>query len=528
MMKETKLLAKLELYNLYGINTFRFTKDPNAKRRYLLLLFAWCILLVMAISYVVGQTYGLIWLGMSDVVPAYLVMLASILVVIFDIFKAGNMIFAKKGYDVITSMPLRTQSIVMGRFLAMYVEDLLVTFLIVVPGMVVYGVMERPVVGFYLVMLVAGIFVPMLPLVFATLFGTLLLAVSARSRNKTLVQTLLMILFVVGSLLASINIGQFVEGASQDMIAAVATNISDLIAQMYPPAMWVNEAAVQGKMGGLFIFLGVCIVAGMVMIGIVTRFFHSISRRLALTTATHDYELGELKSSSVLFTLFRREFKRYMASSIYVMNTIIGAIMGLIMTIAICVVGVDKVLLVLELPIDICGMIPYVVAGVFSMMTTTSVAISMEGKQVWIMKTLPISTKIVLDSKILLNLCLLVPFYLVAEVLLFVAMKPSGLDILWLLCIPTMLILFAVVFGITVNLHLYSFDWDKEEYVVKQSASALIGGFAGMILALVLGGIIIVIPLVLRDVVQGAIFAMLVGVTMLLYQKNNKIELQKL
>ncbi len=528
MINEIMLLAGLELCNLYGINVFRHTKDRKAKSRYLLLMTAWVVLILMTIFYVGGLVYGLAWLGMAEIVPAYLVLISSLLVFVFDILKAGNMIFSKKGYDMLCALPVRTSAIVSGRFLAMYAEDLLLTFLVVLPGSIVYGFLLRPGISFYLIVLSGAFFIPMLPLVLATLIGTIILAISSRMKHKTLVQTLLMVGFVLVTTVGSLFIGQFAEGASKDVFADLAQNLSNMMSDLYPPAVWFGEAAIQGNIGGWICFIVFSVMAAVLMVVFVTVNFHGISRRLSVTTATHDYQMRELKSSGILIALYKREMKRYFSSSIYVMNTIIGAIMGLIMSIAICAAGVDKVQVLMEIQMDISVMIPYIVAGVFGMMTTTSVSISMEGKQAWIVKTLPVPTKMVLDSKILLNVSLLAPFYFVSEIMLFIAMKPKGLDILWLFCVPTALVLWAVVFGLTVNLHFYSFDWDKEGYVVKQSASAVIGGFAGMLLSLLCGGAVLAVPEMYRDIVQGIIFVVLLAVTIILYKMNNRIELQEL
>ena len=55
----------------------------------------------------------------------------------------------------------------------------------------------------------------------------------------------------------------------------------------------------------------------------------------------------------------------------------------------------------LPMPMNIKAAIPFAMGAVFSMMTTTSVSISMEGKTAWILQSLPLSRKQILDGKIL-------------------------------------------------------------------------------------------------------------------------------
>ncbi len=64
---------------------------------------------------------------------------------------------------------------------------------------------------------------------------------------------------------------------------------------------------------------------------------------------------------------------------------------------------------------------------------------------------------------------------LMAEVLLIVALQPTWSEVLWIIFIPMLYCLFATVAGISINLRLHSFDWSKEEVVVKQSAASGLG-----------------------------------------------------
>ncbi len=66
-----------------------------------------------------------------------------------------------------------------------------------------------------------------------------------------------------------------------------------------------------------------------------------------------------------------------------------------------------------------------------SHLTTSCTSISMEGKQFWVIKSLPIPTKALLDSKITLNLGLMLPFYLISLAAIAIAVKPGLLELLW-------------------------------------------------------------------------------------------------
>ena len=86
MPKQLKTLIKLELCNLYGWNVFRFTRDKKEKRKKQALMLTWAVVILLMLFYVGGLSYGLIFLGMGRIVPAYLIFICSIVIFFFGIF----------------------------------------------------------------------------------------------------------------------------------------------------------------------------------------------------------------------------------------------------------------------------------------------------------------------------------------------------------------------------------------------------------------------------------------------------------
>ena len=90
MLRQIKLLSALELKNVFGINQILHTKDKTKKRNAVLVGIVWCALIAMVFFYVGSLTWGLVTLGLSEIVGAYLTMNASFVILAFGIFKAGG------------------------------------------------------------------------------------------------------------------------------------------------------------------------------------------------------------------------------------------------------------------------------------------------------------------------------------------------------------------------------------------------------------------------------------------------------
>lgn len=528
MIKQIKYLTKLQLQNLYGLNVFRYTKDKKRKRKAIGLGFAWTLIIVMIAGYIGAAAFGYAYLGMADIVPAYLIMLASLIILAFAIFKAGSVIFQKSAYEILCSLPVCQTAIVVSRFIRMYVENFLLTLLVMVPGIVVYGVMVKPPVSFYLIGIVVTAFVPLIPITIATFLGALVTAVASRMKHKSLVSAALSIVIVVGVMAGTGQMTTVEDNFSIEMLQNLSEVMTQAIASVYPPAIWLGNAMVKGD---ILICLA-CVFGGLaafaVTIVLISANFHEICRSLYSTNAKHNYKMEQLKKSSVLGTLYKREAKRYFASSIYIQNTIVGPVLAVVFAGTVLGVGLDTVQQAMEIPFDVAGVVPFLLAGIFSMMTTTCTSISLEGKEWWIVKSLPVKTKDLLDSKLLFGLSLSLPFYVVSEILLVIALRPGFIELVWLVLLPLVLILFSNVFGLTINLKMPVFDWESEVTIVKQSASAAIGGLGGFVIILICVVPVLFVPAEYSNWLKGMLCILFAGVTWVLYKKNNKVNLQEL
>ncbi len=528
-MRELKTFVRLELSSLFGINKAIHTRDTKAKKRYIGLLAAWMLVIAMVAVYVALLSSGLSLLGLGSAVPAYLVLISSLLIILFSLFKAGGIIFSTKSYDIISSMPARTRYVVLSRFIGMYIEDLCFTLAVMLPGVLTLGLCEGYSLMFYLVSLVSSLLVPIIPLVLSTLLGTLVYAVTSRMKHKNMIQTVLMVALVIVVLLFSFSMQNVDEDSfNPEELGELAGKMTELIRSFYIPAVWLGEAMLGSNYLGLLWFTLLSLAALAMCVSLAITYYHSIVRALRVSVARHDYKLTALGAKGTLSALLLREAKRYFSSSAYVTNTIIGPIMGLIMSVAALVAGKEKIISSIPMPIPVINLLPIVLPAVICMMTTTSVSISMEGEGIDTIRTLPISAKMLFDSKIIFNLLLISPFYLVSELLLIITFKPSPLELLWLILVPALFIIFSLVAGISLNIRFHSFDWEREEQVVKQSASAFFGGFAGPLSCLVFLIVSLIAPPAFNTLVKALMSVIIAALSVALYILNNRTRLEEL
>lgn len=530
MNKQVVRLCRLQLSNLFGLNEFRYTKDQSKKKRYVGLGLLWIVLGTMLAVYVSAYAVGLCMLGMAELVPVYLYAAACLMTLFLTFFKAGSVLFSMKGYEMLISLPVPPYAIVIGRFISMYLTNLMAGALLVIPGIVIYGYFERPEVLFYPVCLVGILFLPLLPLTIASILGAGITAISARSRHKSLLEAGLMLLVVVGVMVGSMLLSGRAEEIDTQALKDLTQVAAQQIGRIWPPAIWFRNA-VLGDGKSLVLLLAVPALVFFSFLVVIHRYFQRICTALNGIKVKNNYQWKQLAAGSRKKALWRKELKRYFASGIYVSNTLVGYVLAILACASLLIVGVDKIEEMIGLP-DINNIVkdcmPFAIAFFMCMTSISSCSISMEGNQFWMLKTLPLKSREVYDSKILASLTVAAPFYLLTVFLAILAVHGTVLESVFIAVIPACYLVFTAVAGITFNLAFPLLKWESEVRVVKQSASMMCSMLTGMISTAVPLGITIATGGHSGNLIKLGTVVVLVILTAVLYRKNEKVELLKL
>ncbi|MCM1189872.1 MAG: hypothetical protein NC541_11325 [bacterium] len=528
MLKQIRIMCRLELSNLFGWNVLRFSGDGKQKRRAAFTTGSWVLVALLIAFYMGIMSYSLILMNCGSAVPVYLTVVCGLLLFVSGLLKAGGLLFRREGYEILCSLPLTKAAVVTGRLCRMYVENLALTLAVMLPGLAVYARYLRPGAGFYLAALAAVWAVPLLPMAGAALLGGVIAGIASGMRRRGLVTAGLSVLFVIGVLYGTARLSALEGNPDPELLQRMAETVTEVIGRIYPPAVWLGRALTkESPLWGLCWAAGSLAAFGGAAAGICV-FFDGICRRLSRDSAKHDYRMGRQKANPLLTALWKREFRRYFSSGVYVTNTIIGPVLACVFSGVLLAGGKEALEGVLPGELGTGLLAPFALAAVLSMMMPACVSVSMEGKSWWILKSLPLSAKNILDGKLLMNLILVFPFWLVSEILLGLAFRPGPGELLWFLLIPAALTVFNCVFGLTVNLRFPVTEWDNEVAVVKQSISALIGGLGGLIPAFV--GMVgaVLIPEEYSAVFPGAFCGAILLGAALLYRRNCKVDFGEL
>ena len=526
MWKQIGLLTGIQLRNLWGWNQIKYGKDKKKKNRLVLLAVTYAFLGVMLAFYTGLLGYGCVAMGMADIIPAYMLAVVSLLILFFSVYKAGSILFDTRTYEMMIALPVKPVSIVVSRFLTMYVENLVMGMVVLLPAAGVYAYYIRPDALFYITIALGAFLMPLLPMTIATAVGALVTAVSSRMKHKNMVSILLLMGLTIGILLLSMGTSYGQITVSEELLQNMAALMAQQVYGMYPPARLFTSGVVEGNIPAFLAFAGISLGTFLILAALIQWKFVAICTALNARVAKKNYKMQELAQNSPLKALYLRELKRYFSSVIYVCNTLIGYLLMVIAAAAFFVVGVEKMEQAMGMPGSLIRILPIVLAFMCSLSSTTTSSISMEGRQWWLVRSLPVSTGQVFGSKMLVNLTMAFPCYMISVILLLLSLGGLSADSLWVVVVPLVYILFGTVAGITINCKMPIFEWEAESAVVKQSGAMFTAMAVDFVIVLVPMAVLFALPSVSVHLVMGGTSAVLLGVTAVLYRKNSKIDLK--
>lgn len=473
-MKKVLRLVSVQLWIVIGEMLAIGTKQKK-KAKVLYAGVAFFTLLMSAISFfysfMIG--FGLRMFDSIHILPALMMSVTSIIVLLPTTFKIKGTIFGFRDYDMVMSLPVSTGGIVASRLIILYLIDFLFVIIIMVPMTIAYGILARPEVTFYVFNIILILLLPLVPIVVASFLGTAIAYVASKFRHSNLLN----IVFSLGLVIAIICLS-FTMSSSGQELANMSKALTDKLNSLYPLAGMYTKAVTDYDFTAFLSFVVISIGAFLLYTILVGKVFKKMNALMMTGSYRSNYKMGELQQSSPLKALYIKEIKRFFSSTNYVLNTGIGVVLLTIGAVALLFVDLDKVLGDPQASSMLKNSGPLFITFCVMMTCTTMASISLEGKSLWIIKSLPLSPRIIFKSKLAVNLTIAAPAIL-DTILIGIALKAGYLQTALMLLITIVCALFIALYGLLMNLLLPNFNWTSDVVVVKQSAASLISVFSG-------------------------------------------------
>lgn len=532
-MKHVWLLIKIRLSALfYSMFVKQNRKTGAASRRSTLstILMAFLFVFVLASFLMLGLSISVLMAEMFLTSPdtswmffTTLFVLGFLLMLFTGMFAAKSQLFDAKDNMLLLAMPIRPHHILISRMLNLYLSDLFFEMLILGPAVVVYSFYAKWHWAGAIMLLFGLLFVPLLALTFSCLLGWLLAWVSSRCRNKNLPQTIVAMVFMMGYFYICFSSDTMLDALMQN-----ATQIGESLKGVGYPFYQLGLAVAYGRFLPFLIFSLIAILPTVLCIFIISRNFITIvtknkSAKKAVFTKEH---LKSEKASSPLMAFTKKEIKRFFSSFIYMMNAGIGMVMLAVIGVLMVVKSGDLLLLwemiQTEAPFlssDLPSLAAMAVAMfILSTNLISAPSVSLEGKQLWIPLSMPVRGNIPLHAKSLAHIAISALPTLLFSILTILSFSPSFFMALLVLILPQLFNAYMALTGTLLNLRFPKLDWLDETAPIKQSMSVGLMMGIGVLSAMILGGGLIALGIILpAGVAASLVCLVLIGITVGLY-----------
>ena len=469
-----------------GMNIFRVnTKKKNGISKMLLPIFLAFVLMGMMFFYSKEVFDVLEPVDLGYVVLTIFLILTAFLTLIEGIYKSGNLLFNCKDDNLLLSLPIKKGVVLFIRIFKFYVFELMYNSIFLLPSIVVYALNTNVSFTFYLVSIIGLLLFPIIPILLSCIIGSIIMVLSSRFKKRTYVQTILTILFLLGVMYFSYNMNGFINN-----LADTATSINEIITRIYYPAGAYIELVTNFSALKLLEFIGIHVVLSIVTIFLISKVYLNINTQVKSIKVKKQRGNSEykIKARKPIFALMKKEFSRFINSTVFVANAGFGLILFILGCIAITIKYDDLVQAIASsgasldiikqfIPIALFGFICF-----SSFMTSiTSSMISLEGKSINVLKSLPIKPYTIVKAKVLTAVLIMVPCLLIGDLILIIKFGFDIVSTILVLLVTILAPLLAETIGIIVNLKYPKMDGNNDTETVKQSMSPAICVFLGLV-----------------------------------------------
>ena len=498
MKNKGRLLLKTLLLSTSQRNIFRYTGDKKKKNRIIGSIVGAVLLYAMLMAYCIAVCIGYGQFGIIDAAPVMCALVISVLAFVFTVFKTNGYLFNFKEYDMLMSLPFETKTVAACKFMYMYIKSLPWYLSIAIAMMVGYGYFARPSVVVYPIWIILSVLLPVIPMVAAAFVGFLIARVSSGFRKTNIVQTVLTFIFIIFSFfLRYIIEGMFKNGKVQATLET-AVEVTGNASGIYLPARWFSDAVTKRSAVAFLLLIGVSALLFAVVFSIVGRSYRNINSALKSHAAAKKYRMTAQKKRNVIQAIVYKEFKRMTGSTAYMTNCGVGMILAALLGVITLVLGFNRIISIVTqgAPVDaviIQPAIPFIVHFFIGMTSTTACSPSLEGKNYWIVRSLPIEKKTLYQGKMLFNMFLTVPFMVFSTLCLCISAKVPVLNAVLYLVLGFALCSFSTAWGCVCGVKHMRLDWENEIEVIKQGAAMLIYMLPNMFVVMALAVLVIIL-----------------------------------
>ena len=414
-----------------------------------------------------------------------MIILAVVLGAIGSVLMTYSGLYMAKDNDLLLSLPIPVRTIMASRLINVYLMGTAYAALVMLPALIVYwaGVSASASVVFCGVMLL--LIITLIVLMLSCLLGWAVARISLRLKHKSFAGVALSLGF-----LALYYTFYFRAG---EMLSELTLNAA-VYGERIKGSAYVLYLL--GRIGeGDIVSLGAAAAATGVCAFILWRVMASSFISIATSTGAASnvrYVEKAVKQRSPFEALLAKELGRFASSSAYMLNCGLGIVLIPLAGIMMLIKGSEIFRVLDAVFASAPGVCPVAVCSVLCMLSSMNnmalPSVSLEGKSLWIPRSLPVAPRTVIMAKLVPQLLLTGIPMLFSSVCAAAALRCGFASGAVICAFGLSFTAFSALFGMFLGLKMPVLTWTSEIAPIKQNSAVLIAIFGTWIVSFVIVG----------------------------------------
>lgn len=420
-----------------------------------------------------------------EVILMYMFMYSFSLSIIYVLLRANGYLFHYRDYEILEPLPIKQKTVLYAKATVMLIFMYMTMFLLSIPIMFSYFYFAGFSLLGLLIYLIGFFFIPLIPMIIFSFISLLIASITSRLRRSKIFNILFMLVafLVIMYFYMSFSLG----GGANPFLnqEGFITGLGDI----YLPMMWLTRAIHEHNVLNLLYFV---LSSGVPFI----LFLIAIQKMVIKTNQKNQSSYAKnnknykTQTRTITQTILAKEFRKYISVPIYALNTGLGIIFLVILSGASFIYKADiqnyiNQMGMVNFPIEVLLLAFY--GFCFSTVYTSSISLSLEGNNFWILKSLPIKPSQIMYSKMIFNILLALPIALISLFAIGIAFEFAIQSVLvmalWVISFSAL----TSSIGSLINLYFPKFHYKNETEIVKQSVASVVSLFGGFALIVING-----------------------------------------
>ncbi len=255
---------------MLGINRILHSHSKKEKQRSMALGGILVIGLMIAYSTIIS--ISLASMGTVNVLPTISALVCSVITLILTFLKSSGVLIGLRDYDMVMSLPVKNPEVVLSRLTMVYLKNLLISVIVVLPSVVIFGINSEVGISGNTMFLLSFLFLPVIPMIVSLGLGVLISAVSSRSKHKNILSLVLSTLIVLLIVAASAK----AQSMDSDEILNIGIMLSNMANKLYALVGLISKAVEQQNWLYFLAFVGMSVLISAIFVGIVAHFYQKM------------------------------------------------------------------------------------------------------------------------------------------------------------------------------------------------------------------------------------------------------------